>query len=60
MKKVWVENGCIVCRACEVLCGEVFFVTDETAIVRNDADLGSDENIRQAADACPVEVIRHK
>lgn len=60
MKKVWVENGCIVCRACEMLAGEVFVVTEETALVRPDADLTSDENVREAADVCPVEVIRYR
>jgi len=26
--KVWIEEGCIVCNACEAECPEVFHVTD--------------------------------
>jgi ferredoxin len=43
-----------------MLAGEVFVVTEETALVRPDADLASDENVREAADICPVEVIRYR
>ena len=38
--KVWIEDGCIVCNACETACPEVFRVTEDTchirAEVRND------------------------
>ena len=75
--KVWIDEDCITCDACEDICPEVFSVTDETSQIlaavrvdgqfdRNDqgsllsgsfgADLG--ELILEAADACPVEVIK--
>ncbi|MBI3892821.1 MAG: ferredoxin [Candidatus Wallbacteria bacterium] len=56
--KVWIEPGCIVCRACEQICPEVFEVTEETCIVRPDADASDADTVREAAQACPVEVIR--
>jgi ferredoxin len=31
--KVWIEEGCIVCNACEAECPEVFHVTDTSCNV---------------------------
>ena len=31
--KVWIEEGCIVCNACENECGDVFKVTDTTCVI---------------------------
>jgi len=31
--KVWIEEGCIVCNACEAECPEVFKVTDSSCNV---------------------------
>ncbi len=28
--RVWIEEGCIVCNACETTCPEVFHVTEDT------------------------------
>ena len=32
--KVWIEDGCIVCNACETTCPEVFHVTEDTCHIR--------------------------
>jgi ferredoxin len=32
--KVWIEEGCIVCNACETACPEVFHVTEDSCHVR--------------------------
>ena len=75
--KVWIEEGCIVCNACETACPEVFIVTDETCHIRAETrqDGQEDENreamsgltdefgeledqIEEAAEGCPVEVIK--
>lgn len=32
--KVWIEEGCIVCNACETTAPEVFSVTEETCKIR--------------------------
>ena len=75
--KVWIEEDCITCDACQDICPEVFFITEDTsqilAAVRTDgkfdrnvdgatmsgstgADYG--EMILEAAEACPVEIIK--
>lgn len=56
--KVWIEPGCIVCNACEGIYPEVFEVTDETCLIRPDAPLHDGLKILEAADSCPVEVIK--
>ena len=77
--KVWIDEDCITCDACQDICPEVFVVTDESseilAAVRTDgvvdrnvagsllvdgigAELG--DIIIEAAEACPVEVIKYE
>jgi ferredoxin len=34
--KVWIEEGCIVCNACEAECPDVFLVTDTTCVIKSD------------------------
>lgn len=34
--KVWIEEGCIVCNACETTCPEVFEVTEDTCMILAD------------------------
>jgi len=34
--KVWIEEGCIVCNACEAECADVFLVTDSTCVIKAD------------------------
>lgn len=56
--KVWIEPGCIVCNACEGIFPEVFEVTDSTCLIRPGAPLNDGLKIQEAAEACPVEVIK--
>lgn len=56
--KVWIEPGCIVCNACEGIYEEVFEVTDTTCLIRPGAPLDDGLRIQEAAEACPVEVIK--
>ena len=58
VKKVWIEPGCIVCDACETIIPEVFEVQDATCVIRSDAPLTDGLRIQEAAEACPVEVIK--
>ncbi len=58
ISKVWIEPGCIVCDACETIIPEVFEVQDATCIIRPDAPLTDGLRIVEAAEACPVEVIK--
>jgi len=57
--KVWIEPGCIVCNACEDIYKEVFEVKADTCIIRPGAPLDDGLRIQEAAEACPVEVIKY-
>ncbi|MDO5569873.1 MAG: ferredoxin [Bacteroidales bacterium] len=60
IKKIWIEPGCISCGECEEICPEVFVVTDECH-VNPDADISKfTDRIKEAAEACPVEVIKYE
>ncbi len=60
MKKVIINPGCITCGACEFIAPEVFEVTD-ISHVKKDAPLEQcKDEIRQAAQSCPVQVIEYK
>ena len=43
---VWIEEGCIVCNACETTCPEVFKVTEESCVILGEVreDGNTDEN----------------
>lgn len=56
--KVWIEPGCIVCNACEDIYKEVFEVLADTCIIRPGAPLDDGLRMQEAAEACPVEVIK--
>ncbi|MDZ4774927.1 MAG: ferredoxin [Planctomycetota bacterium] len=63
--RIWIEEGCISCNLCEDLCPEVFEVPlGEFCVVRKDAEKLLNGNaelhakIQDAADSCPVEVIK--
>ena len=56
--KVWIDDGCITCDACENICPEVFHVEEDSCVIVdgvNPSEWGDD--IIEAADACPVDVI---
>lgn len=62
IKRVWIEEGCIACSLCTSYCPEVFLVENgETCVIKPDATdwlRKRDEEIRDAALDCPVEVIK--
>jgi NADH-quinone oxidoreductase subunit I len=60
ISRVWIEEGCIVCDLCEDTCPEVFDVQEETCIIRTDADLTKVAAIIEAAEGCPVDVIKYE
>lgn len=60
MKKVWIEPGCTSCGSCEFICPKVFEVTD-VAYVKEDVDIKNcAQEIKEAAQACPVNVIKYE
>lgn len=60
IKKVWIEEGCTACGLCEDTCPEVFELGDEEeASVKEGVDYNKyEEAIKEAAEDCPVEVIK--
>jgi ferredoxin len=36
IKSVWIEEGCIMCNACDAECPDVFLVTDTTCMIKGD------------------------
>ena len=56
--KVWIEPGCIVCDACATIIPEVFDVQETTCVIKPGAPLTDGLRIQEAAEACPVEVIK--
>jgi ferredoxin len=60
IKRVWIEEGCIACRLSETICPEVFRVEGQ-AMVRTGVDYSRYElQIMEAAESCPVSVIKYK
>ena len=58
--KVWIEKGCTSCGLCEDICPEVFKLEDEAVVIEG-ADFSSyEEQIKEAAESCPVEVIKYE
>ena len=59
--RVWIEDGCISCGQSEANCPEVFKVKDKGAMVIEGADYSTfEENIKEAAKGCHVEVIKYE
>jgi ferredoxin len=57
--RVWIERGCIACHQSANHCPEVFHVRPTGARVREDVDFSRfEDEIREAASACPVKVIK--
>ena len=58
ISSVTIEDGCTACALCEQICPEVFEM-DDVAKVKSDADFNANEDkVREAADSCPVAVIK--
>ena len=58
--RVWIEDGCISCGLSEGDCPEVFKVIAEGVTVIEGVDYsGMEEKIKDAANACPVQVIMY-
>ena len=57
--KVWIEEGCIACGACEEVCPVVFKV-DDIAYITQDVDYSIyEESIKDASEICPLEIIKY-
>mgnify|MGYP002172546447 FL=1 len=60
IKRVWIEDGCISCSNAENICPEVFNVVDTNTVIEG-VDLSRfEDKIKEAAESCPVEVIKYE
>ena len=60
IKRVWIEEGCISCGMAESICPEVFKVVDTNTVIEG-ADLSRfEDEIKEAAEQCPVQVIKYE
>lgn len=60
IKKVWIEKGCTACGMCESICPEIFTVEDEATINKGVNYAEYTNQIKEAAESCPVEVIKYE
>jgi ferredoxin len=61
IKKVWIEQDCTACGLCVDISPDVFELPGEIAVVKEGANFGEHEDeIKEAAESCPVEVIRYE
>ncbi|HKI89778.1 MAG TPA: ferredoxin [Draconibacterium sp.] len=60
IEKVWIEEGCTACGLCEELCPEVFTVDDEASVIEGVNYSDFEDQIKDAAENCPVEVIQYE
>ena len=62
IRKLWIEDGCISCQVCQDIAPQVFRVEDgNDCVILADAAqhfAALREDIEQAAEDCPVEVIQ--
>ena len=53
---VKVNDSCIACGACALICDAVFSIED-VAVVDASAVAANEDGVKEAADACPVGAI---
>ena len=61
--KVWIEDGCIGCGSASFFCPEVFEIPDghDINVVKENVDFSQyEEEIKEAADDCPADVIKYE
>ncbi|HEY5123289.1 MAG TPA: ferredoxin [Ignavibacteria bacterium] len=59
ISKVWIEEGCTACGLCEDICPGVFKMKDLATVIEDANYADNEEKIKEAAESCPVEVIRY-
>jgi ferredoxin len=57
IKTVWIEEGCILCNACDAECPEVFLVEGDSCLIKGSARAdGVDDENREAKSPLKVEL----
>jgi ferredoxin len=59
IKKVLIEEGCTACGLCEEICPEVFKLEDVATVIEGVNFSDYEDKIKEAAESCPVEVIKY-
>ena len=54
--KVWIEDGCIVCNACEAECADVFHVLADTCVIRGESRQDGTEDTNHGKAPLKVEI----
>ncbi len=57
--KVWIEEDCTACGLCEDICPAVFKLKDKAVVIEGANYSENDAKIKEAAESCPVEVIKY-
>jgi ferredoxin len=60
VKKVWIVDGCTSCGLCESTAPDVFEIDDVSKVKANAQIEGNEDLIIEAAESCPVEVIKYE
>jgi ferredoxin len=58
--KVWIEEGCTACGLCTDLCPQVFEMQDLATVIKGANYSDYEPGIKEAAESCPVEVIKYE
>lgn len=58
--KVWIEDGCTACGLCSDICPDVFRLEDEATVIKGVNFGNFEDKIKEAAESCPVEVIKYE
>ena len=60
--KVWIEEGCTACGLCQDICPDVFGADDNgEAFIKENCDvLANEQEIKEATESCPVEIIKYE
>jgi ferredoxin len=60
LKKVEIIEGCIACGLCVDICPEVFQMDDLAIVIEGVNYSDYEEKVIEAAEGCPVEVIKYE
>ncbi|MDP4224254.1 MAG: ferredoxin [Bacteroidota bacterium] len=58
IKRVWIEDGCTACGLCTEICPQVFEMQDLATVIEGVNYSDYEPQIMEAAENCPVEVIK--
>ena len=60
ISKVWIIDGCTACGLCVDTCPEVFQMEDLANVIPGSDFNANEASVKEAAEACPVEVIKYE